>query len=94
MIRNIMTLMVAIAVVRAIILTLQGGLTVGIGVMVGLLLASVIFIWLPLKVLYKWSFAKNSDRALFKYAFCRGLVKAIVGQKEYAEMEGIFRDGE
>ena len=92
MIRKIMTWVVFLLVIWGLFIAVQGKLPVEIGVSLGILVCVVVFLWIPVKVLYKWAFYKKLDKALFKYAWSKRFLKAVVGQKEIDEMDAIFRE--
>ncbi len=92
MIRTIMTWVVIFLGSMGLLIDVQSKLPVGIGVYLGILVGVVVFLWIPVKVLYKWAFYKKLDKALFKYAWSKRFLKAVVGQKEIDEMDAIFRE--
>lgn len=91
MIRRMATIFTLLFAIFVIYIATQGTFERGLTVRLLIMVILTIMLWIPLKHLYKFTPFKIFDGFLFRYDWFRRLVKATVGQKEYDEMESMFK---
>jgi uncharacterized membrane protein YhaH (DUF805 family) len=90
--RNILTVLGVVFIAGAIQFSLRGELSNGLAVRTAIYVILVILLWVPPRMAYRLKPLRDLDKRMFKYDWFRQLLRAIVGQKEYSEMERILHD--
>lgn len=92
MLRVLITIFAVLIYSSAIILIMQGEFTVGESVSLFIITLALLWLWMPLRWLYRLPFIWSLDRYFWRYGWFRRLLRMTVGQKEYNETESLLQD--